>query len=286
MRRKLNNTPGLILLALVLLAGTVAAQGYGQGQQPPKQPAPPTQPGQAAAQPATPAAPIVNAEEEAAYKALFDLKPDPPDAVIQKGEEFLKTFPESRYREAVYSKLTTAYLAINDMDKMFAAGEKALELNPNDVDVLPLMALVVSRRAQPGSLDFDQKIAKAEKYARQSIALLAEIVKPVNMTDEEFAGAKSQKLSMAHSGLGMVFFQRQKYADAVGEFEQATTLIPSADPVDYFLLGLCLQQTKRYSDAATAFEKCAVSPVMQNRCKPAVDQAKKQAAAQPAPPKQ
>jgi len=285
MRRKLNNTLGLFLLALALLAGSLAAQSYGQGQQPPKQPAPPTQPGQAPAPPETPAAPVVNAEEEAAYKAFFELKPEPPDTVIQKGEEFLKKFPESRYREAVYSKLTTAYLSINDTEKMMIAGEKALELNPNDVDVLPLLALVVSRRAQAGSLDFDQKIAKADKYARQAITLLAEIPKPATMTDEEFAGAKNQKLSMAHSALGMVYFQQQKYADAVGEFEQATTLIPGADPVDYFLLGLCLQQTKRFADAATAFEKCSASPVMQSRCKPLIDQAKKQAAAQPAPPK-
>jgi len=285
MNSKIRKALGLTLMALVLVAGTALAQGYGQGQQPPKQPAPPTQPGQAPAQPETPAAPPVNAEEEAGYKAFFELKSDNAEVIIQKGEEFLKKFPESRYRESVYSKLATAYLALNDMDKMFAAGEKALELNPNDVDVLSVMALVMSRRAQPGSLDFEQKIAKVEKYARQAITLLGELQKPAGLTDEGFANAKSQKLSMAHSGLGMVYFQRQKYADATGEFEQATTLVPNADPVDYFLLGLCLQQTKRYSDAATAFEKCAASPVMQGRCQPAAEQAKKQAAAQPAPPK-
>ena len=285
MNSKICEALGLTLMALVLVAGTALAQGYGQGQQPPKQPTPPAQPGQAPAQPDTPITPPVNAEEEAAYKAFFELKPDSPEVIIQKGEEFLKKFPESRYRESVYSKLANAYLAANDTDKMFAAGEKALELNPNDVDVLSVMALVMSRRAQPGSLDFEQKIAKVEKYARQAVTLLGELQKPVGLSDEDFANAKSQKLSMAHSGLGMVYFQRQKYADAAGEFEQATMLVPNADPVDYFLLGLCLQQTKRYSDAATAFEKCAASPVMESRCKPASDQAKKHAAAQPAPPK-
>ena len=285
MNSKICKALALTLMALVLVAGTALAQGYGQGQQPPKQPAPPTQPGQAPAQPETPAAPPVNAEEEAGYKAFFELKSDGAELIIQKGEEFLKKFPESRYRESVYSKLATAYWALEDVDKMFAASEKALELNPNNVDVLSVMALVMSRRAQPGSLDFEQKIAKVEKYARQAITLLGEVQKPAGLTDEEFVNAKNQKLAMVHSGLGMVYFRQQKIADAIAEFEQATMLVPNADPVDYFLLGLCLQQTKRFSDAATAFEKCATSPVMQGRCQPEAEKAKKQAAAQPAPPK-
>ena len=274
---------GLSFLALVLVAGTAMAQGYGQGQ-PPKQPAPPSQPPQA--QPETPVKPPVNAEEEAAYKTFFALKPDNAELLIQKGEEFLKMYPESRYRETVYSRLASAYMTVNETDKMLAAGEKALSLDPNDVDVLALMALVISRRAQAGSLDFDQKIGKSEKFARQAITLLGELQKPAGLTDEEFVNAKNQKLSMAHSGLGMVYFHQQKIADAIAEFEQATTLIPNADPVDYYLLGICLQQTKRYSDAAPAFEKCAASPVMQSRCRPAAENAKKLAATQPAPPKQ
>jgi len=91
---------------------------------------------------------------------------------------------------------------------------------------------------------------------------------------------------MAHSGLGFVYFHRQKYADSATELEQATKLASTPDPVDYFLLGVVLEQTKRYTDAVAAYGHCAdVSGVMQARCKQALESARKQAAAKSAPPK-
>ena len=282
MNSKICKALGVALMALVLVVSTAMAQGYGQGQQPPKPPAAPTQPGQ----PETPATPPVNAEEEAAYKAFFEAKSDNAELIIQKGEEFLKKFPESRYRESVYATLMNAYRVARDTDKMFAAGERALEINPKNFIVLSMMAQTLSRRIQPGSLDAEQKLAKAEKYARQAITIVGEMQKPATLSDTQFTTLKNETLVMAHSGLGFVFLQQQKFAEAITELEQATTIVADGDPVDFFLLGLSLQSAKRYSDAVVAFDKCAASPMMQARCKPAADQAKKLAAMQPAPPKQ
>lgn len=279
----------LLALALLPVAWASAGQGYGQGQQtPPKpaQPAQPAQPGQTGAQPAAPAPPV-NAEEEAAYKAFFEFRGEPARKV-ELGEEFLKKFPESRYRSGIYSGMASAYAALGEQDKIVAAGEKALELSPDEVNVLALLALVLPRSVNPGALDTNQKLDKAEKYSKQAITLLATMPKPAGLTDEDFAKAKNERLSMCHSGLGIGYFHRQKYADSAAELEQATQLVSPPDPVDLYVLGLAYMNTKRFADAANALGRCvdgAGPGPFQDRCKQGAEQAKKQAATQLAPPK-
>ena len=167
---------------------------------------------------------------------------------------------------------------------MFAAGEKALELNSDNVDILALMGMLLPRRA--GTLDADQKLQKAEKYSKRALELLAAMQKPDGLTEEEFNAAKNQKLSMAHSGLGLTYLQRQRYSDSVAELEQATKLVKEAEPTDFYLLGVAYQKAQRFSDAATAFGKCGEAQWgWQDRCKKGAEDSKKLAATQPQPPK-
>ncbi|SRR5712692_1078389 len=290
MKTTIGETIAAVLLAGFLCAPGVYGQGSGPGQE--KPPNPPAQKDGQTTPPAKPASPAdsspppVNAEEEAAYKALFEMKGTDFQRQIQMGEEFLKKYPDSRYRESVYSRLANAYLSVGDVDKMLAAGEKALELKKEDVDVMALMAFVLPRRTNPSALDGNRKLVKAEGYAKQTIELLAAMPKPANLTDEDFSKAKNEKLSMCHSGLGLVYYYRQKYAEAVPEFEQATHLASSPDPVDFYLLGLALNAEKRFSDAATAFGRCGeLGGPIQAECKQRTEEAKKRVATQLAPSK-
>lgn len=281
---------GAIVAAVVVLAFTAGtssaqqqpAQGQGQQQQPP--PAPGVQPGQ----PAVPAQPPVNKEEEDAYKAFFELKAAGNEqAMVASGEEFLKKFPESRYRESVYSRLAQAHLNLGELDKMQAAGEKALEINPDDVDVLAVLSFGMLRRFNREDLDAEQKLERTERYAKHAIGLLNTMAKPEAMTEEIFLRAKNEKLAMCNSGLGLSFLHRQRYTESIAAFEQATTLVPNPDPTDLYLLGVLYEATKRYADAASTFTKCGEpSWTWQDRCKQGAEKNKKLAAIQGTPPKQ
>jgi hypothetical protein len=141
-------------------AGVSRAQYGGGGKAIPAQPAQPA--------PATPAAAggaakaPVNKAEEAAYKALYAARSGPPESQIPLAEDFLTKFPQSHYLSGVYSQLTTAYYAENQYDKMFAAGAKAVDLNPDNTDVLSLLAMAVPRRVNSTTPDAQQQIQKAE----------------------------------------------------------------------------------------------------------------------------
>ena len=220
----------------------------------------------------------VNKKEEDAYKAFYAARSGSPATQIQLGEDFVKKFPQSHYLAGVYSQLTTAYFSEGQEDKMFEAGNKALELNPDNVAVLALFAMAMPRRVKSTTPDAAQQFQKAEAYARHAIELIPNLPKPDGIDDAAFEKAKNEKLSMAHSGLGLIDYQHQKFEDARTELMQAVQLASNPDPVDYFLLGNADVQASYYNDAVAAYEKCAAAGPLVAQCKAGAELAKKDAA--------
>jgi tetratricopeptide (TPR) repeat protein len=283
--RKMLSLSGAVLALLLFVSSSLFAQAT---QTPPAQ-----QPADKSAAPgaaATPApAPKVDPQEEADYKAFFELKPDDADQHIALGTAFVTKYPNSKYAEAVYAQMTNAEYKKQNFDKMFADGDKAIALNPDDVTVLVITGWVIPHTYNPDDPQAEAKLAKAEKYEKHALEILPTLTKPAamaSMSDADFAKAKTESESQAHSGLGLVYFRQQNYDGAVTELTKAVATTSNPDPTDYFVLGYSLNKVNKYSDAADAFTKCAAIPGgLQARCKQQADDAKKQAASKPAPPK-
>ncbi len=254
---------------------------YGGGSAAPPKAAPPVQQSKDQAQ-----QPPADPEEDKAYKAIFDLKGEASDQTIQLGEQFLQKYPLSRYSESVDARLVNAYYQKQQFDKMYAAADKALALKGDDVAVLVLVGWVIPHNYDPNDPESDRRLAKAAAYEKHALEIIPTMPKPENITDEQFAKAKAASTSQAHSGLGLIYFRQQNYANSVDEMQKATQSDSSPDPVDFYILGVGLNQLKRYPEAVDAFQKCSALPgPMQDRCKQRGADAKKQAAATPAPPK-
>jgi tetratricopeptide (TPR) repeat protein len=256
------------LIAVGCLAfGMVAsspAQTAPQGQQPAAQPG---------AQ-GKPEAPKVNPKEEADYKALMAVPPTDPGKKIQAGQQFMQNYPGSRYEESVENQLVDAYYQKQDWTNFYSVADKAVEKDPDDVDVLAVVGWVIPHLYNPEDPSAEKKLSKAENYEKHAIELLASIPKPANLTDEQFAQAKTEKLAEAHSGLGLVYFRMQDFDNAVKELQLAT-MSSAPDATDLYVLGVSLQQLKRNSEAADSFNKCAQVPgPLQDRCKQSAGEAK------------
>jgi len=227
---------------------------------------------------ATPTAPKVDPQEETAYKAFYNTKSQDADGRIQLGQAFLQKYPSSHYAESVYAGLTQAYYMKQDWKDFYAAGDKALALNPDDVPVLITIGWVIPHALNPSDPDASSNLDKAERYEKHAIELVGTMAKPAGMNDDQFAESKTSLLSQAHSGLGLVYFRRQDSDESVKELQQATQSAASPDPTDLFVLGIGLQSLSRYSEAADAFNRCGqISGALQDRCKQSADAAKKQA---------
>lgn len=217
----------------------------------------------------------VGKDEAKAYKAFYDARNGEPMKVIELGEAFLGKYPMSLYAGAVYSTLTTAYLNTNQPDKMMTAGQKALEINPDNVDVLPLLAWAIPRRVTGQTADGPQQLTQAEGYAKHAIQLLTTIPKPAEMDDAAFTKAKNEKLAMCHDGLGVAEVKTGKYDDAIADLNQSVELSETPDPVDFYLLGVSNQATSHFTDAIASFTKCSTAGPFQAQCKAGLDEAKK-----------
>jgi tetratricopeptide (TPR) repeat protein len=292
-----SHLSGVIVAAVTLMATLASApilhaqyggSGGQQQQSPPpslQQPNPPAKAGAQQAQKPTAQAPV-DPEEDKAYKAFTDVKPEAFDQQIQVGEQYLQKYPTGHYSEQVYARLATAYYQKQQFDKMYAAADKALASNPDEVSVLVLVGWVIPHNYDPNDPESEHRLAKAETYEKHALEILPDVRKPDALTDEQFAKVKQASMAQAHSGLGLVYFRQQQWEKAVTETQQAVKLDPTPDSVDLYILGVSFSQLKRYPEAADAFQKCAASPgAVQDRCKQREGEAKKLAAAQPAPPK-
>jgi len=280
---------GALTASLVYSAGTRAAQSGPEGhqsqpapqqQQPPQQPDKDKQPNPAPL--SMDNAPVQSTpEEENAYKGVQQA-PD-VNKKLQMAEDFLQKYPQSRYRPAMYQVLVSGYFSTQQVPKMLEAGEKEVEINPNDAPVLAVMAQTLARTYNPKSPDAAKQLDKAELYSKRAIEVVPTLPKPENLTDDAFANAKSDTLSMAHSGLGLVYIRRGKFSEAIPELEQSvkTDTHPEPDPVNYYLLGVADKQTSHFDAAAAAFSKCAsVQSTLQAACKSSAEEVKKQGSSQ------
>jgi tetratricopeptide (TPR) repeat protein len=223
--------------------------------------------------------PAVDPQEEAAYKAFFDAGPQAPDTRIQLGNDFLQKYPASRYDESVYAGLVQAYYSKQDWKNFYADADKALALNADDIGVLTMVGWVIPHVINPDDPDAQKNLDKAETYEKRAIELIGAMPKPANLTDDQFSQSKASALSQAHSGLGLVYFRRQRLEDSVSELKQATESAASPDQTDYYVLGYDLQSLKRFPESADAFNRCSqITGGLQDRCKQAADNARKQAA--------
>jgi hypothetical protein len=223
-------------------------------------------------------APKVNKAEEAAYKNVLAAQGGDPAMQIPVAEDFITKFPMSKYIGGVYGMLTTAYYTTGNTDKMFAAGAKALELNPDNVDVLSLLAMAIPRRVKSNTPDGPQQLQKAEVYAHHAIELIPSLPKPETVDDAAFEKAKNDKLALCHSGLGLIDIGHSKFEDARNELTQAVQLAASPDPVDFYLLGNADAQASYMNGAIAAYDKCAASGPLTTQCKTREEAMKKEVA--------
>ena len=273
---------------LLLFAGVgAAAQSAQSGQSTPPAQQPPAKDKADTLTLDTPTPPV-NAEEDAAYKAFDAIPLTDSSKKTQAGEAFVQKYPQSRYLAPVYSNLVKLYLQANEIQKMQDAGEKDVAIAPNDVQTLAILGQTLPRAWSASMPNAALQLDKAEKFSKSAIELTPTVPKPEGLTDTQFTQAKNQTLAMAHSGLGLVYFRRGKFQEAIPEFEEATKVDPNPDidPVNYYVLAIAEEKTSHFDAAVAAFTKCASAPgSLQPTCKSGAEEAKKLGATQLSAPK-
>lgn len=203
-----------------------------------------------------------------------------PDKKILLGEKFIEKYPESRYSQPVYNQLVNAYLEKQDWNKLYETSDKAIAKYPDDVVVLTTVGWVIPRLYSQDDPQRETKLDKAQHYDEHAIELLSNLPQPAGPSADQIAATRKGQLSLAHSGLGLVYFRKINYEASVKELQQATQTASSPNAIDYYALGFDLEQLHRLSEAADAYRKCSQVPGnLQAPCADSATQAESKAAA-------
>jgi hypothetical protein len=237
-----------ILLTIVLgYAVAAAAQNPAQPQaQPaPQSSAPAAQPQQAqpSVQPAQAAAPQQKKEikDPAEYNAYVGaVQQSDPAAKISGLEAFLTQYPNSVMKEDALEILMGTYQQKGDPNKMGDTAQRLLQLNPNNVRALALLAYSKRVAAQAGQ-NPQQNLADAEQYGQKGLAALQNFAKPEGMSDADYQNLKKQMAGIFNAAIGVAALQKKDFATATKSLRVAAEATPTDFSIVYPLALAYLQ---------------------------------------------
>jgi tetratricopeptide (TPR) repeat protein len=190
-----------------------------------------------------------------------------PDRALQLVKEFETKYPNSPLLTWAYFMGANAYQQKQDLEHTIEYGEKSLKLkNDNLMSLIVLCTMLPQPQLMKGSeIDKEQKLTKAENYAKQALQLIDQLPRQPNDTDEIVQKRKAELSREPHSALGMIHLQRSsmglagpdkdELAKAEEEYQQAVTLGERPNPTDYYRLGEARASLNKIDDAIQAFTK-------------------------------
>lgn len=242
------------------------------------------------AQTATVKAPKVKNNKEAeAVNAVFQAADD--DARIAATENLLLKFHDTEFKPLALYIATSAAQNKNDFEKMVIYGERTLEADPKFYHVMLMLATGYAQKTREFDFDKDEKLAKAEKWAKEGMELAKTATKmQPQVTDEQWEAARKDFIAQGHEALGLVAQVRKKNDVAAAEFKAAVELRP--DPATMARLGATYNNMGKWDDAIAVLDKANTTPdlnpaikqfVSSERVKALMGKKKAEAAATPAP---
>ncbi len=192
--------------------------------------------------------------EVEAIQAMFNAQD--PDARIAAAETLLTKYADTEFKSVALLLAAMSCQQKNDVEKMMVYAERTVEADANSYQAMLMLASATAQRTREFDLDREEKLGRAEKYAKKAIELIAAAVKPnPNVPDDQWEAAKKDMTSQAHEALGMSQAARKKFDLAIAEYKLAVESASQPDPATFLRLGDAYHQTGKYDDAVATFDK-------------------------------
>jgi tetratricopeptide (TPR) repeat protein len=192
------------------------------------------------------AAPAYTLAEYNAYQAAAADK-DPTQRVADL-DDFVTKFPNSALMPYVYNTYVHAYNDLKNYPKVIEYADREVALGPDKVNAQSRFTALYLRTLA-FNYSFSEKDANASDEATQELAaakaglaVLDEVPKPANQTDDQWAENKKAPTALFNYTAGIASAALKDYASAVTFYQAALAATPN-DAVTYFHLGVAYLQT-------------------------------------------
>ncbi|MGA3317704.1 MAG: hypothetical protein ABSC64_14845 [Candidatus Korobacteraceae bacterium] len=217
----------LVTMLLVLATAALVQQSAAQGA------AQPAQAGQAA-QPTQ----KKEIKDPAEYNSYVNaIQQTSPQLKSQGLEAFLQTYPNSVMKEDALEQLMVAYQQANDAKKTIDAANRVLQVNPNNIRALALLAGYNRQIALQGGPQAAQSAQQAEQYGQKGLQALQSMQKPEGMNDADFVKLHNNFTAIFDGAVAFGALQKKDFATAQKDFREAVGDETQPDLVDVYQLG-------------------------------------------------
>ena len=218
------------IFVAIVLGCAVAAVG--------QQPAQPAAPAQSAA----PAQQKKEIKDPAEYNAYVGaVQQQDPAARISGLEAFLTQYPNSVMKEDALEILMGTYQQTGNVAKMGDAAQRLLQVNPNNVRALALLAYTKRTLAQSGQ-NPQQNLADAKQYGQKGLDALKTFTKPDNMSDADYQKLKTEMGGIFSGAVGIGALQDKDFKTASTDLRTAAEVSPNDFSIVYPLALAYLSQ--------------------------------------------
>jgi tetratricopeptide (TPR) repeat protein len=198
-------------------------------------------------------------KEVDAINAIFNTQD--PDGRIAAAESLLTKFADTEFKAIALQLAADAAMRKNDFEKMVIYSERTIEADPQNYGAMLMLATGTAQKTREFDLDKEEKLQKAEKYAKRAMEIIPTAPKPrPDVTDEQWTGAKNDAMGQAHEALGLVAMVRKKYDVAVTEFKTSTEITPSPDPATQVRLAAAYDLNGNPDAAIAVLDKLLATP--------------------------
>lgn len=189
-----------------------------------------------------------------ALQAMFQAQD--PDARIKAAENLITKYADTDFKALAFYFTAISYEQKNDRDKMIIYAERAVEADPKHYASLLMLAKGIAQSTREHDLDREEKLKRAEKYAKDAVEILKDAPKPnPQISDEQWAGAKKDYVAQAHEALGLAALARKDNNVAIAEFRTAIESAAVPDPATMVRLGAAYDQSGKYDEAIAILDK-------------------------------
>lgn len=229
----------LVMMLLVLASAALVQQSVAQaaGQ--------PAQSGQAAQK--------KEIKDPAEYNAYVNaIQQQNPVMKAQALEAYLQTYPNSVMKEDALELLMVAYQQANDAQKALDAATRVLQVNPNNIRALALLAYTYRTMAQGGT-GLPGSATKAQQYGEQGLQALQTMKKPEGMSDADFTKLHNETGAIFDGAVGLAALQAKDYAAAQKDMQEAVSWDPQPSIADIYPLATADLEAKPMNPAGFWF---------------------------------
>jgi tetratricopeptide (TPR) repeat protein len=187
-----------------------------------------------------------------------------PDDRIAAVEALITKFADTEFKSWALNRAADAARQKRDDDKAQFYAKQALDADPKDYEAMLLLAAEIASHTREFDLDKDEKLAKADKYATDALAVIPTAAKPnATVKDDQWEAFKKDMMGQAHETMGTTAMVRKKYDVAVTEYKTATETAADQEPATYVRLASAYDSAGKYDDAIATIDKVLAMPDLQ-----------------------